>query len=189
MRVLFLLLALGGVALSIYTHGPLLSLPLLGSTLLVVVAVLLLFLRPGRDADIPWIIVDGSNVMYWDRETPSLATVRHVLEAIEAEGLVPLVWFDANVGYLTAGQYLRPLQLSRMLGLHHGQVAVAPKGTPADPLLLEAAARMGARVVTNDRFRDWAEDHPAVREAGFLVGGAMQGGKVTLRLGERVKVG
>ena len=51
---------------------------------------------------------------------------------MQDEGLVPLVWFDANAGYLTAGQYLRADQLSRMLGLKRGQVAVAPKGVPAD---------------------------------------------------------
>ena len=48
---------------------------------------------------------------------------------------------------------------------------------------------MGARVVTNDRCRDWAEAHPAVREAEFLVGGKVAGGEVRSRLGEAVKVG
>jgi hypothetical protein len=181
MRIVFLLLALAGVGLSVAVYGPILSLPLLGSAALVVVAVLLLFRRKA-EADVPWIVVDGSNVMYWEGDKPSLMTVRSVLKAVEAEGFVPLVWFDANVGYLTQGAYLRPEQLSRMLGLARGQVAVAPKGTPADPLLLEEAVRMGARVVTNDRFRDWAEAHPAVTEPGFLVGGRVVGGEVRLRL-------
>jgi hypothetical protein len=48
--------------------------------------------------------------------------------------------------------------------------------------------RLGTRVVTNDRFRDWAAAHPAVTEAGFLVGGKVTGGVVRLRLGEGVKV-
>ena len=30
--------------------------------------------------------------------------------------------------------------------------------------------------VTNDRFREWIEDHPAVTEPGFLVKGAMRDG-------------
>jgi hypothetical protein len=47
---------------------------------------------------------------------------------------------------------------------------------------------MGARVVTNDRFRDWAEDHPAVKSPGFLVGGTVKGGQARLRLGEGAKV-
>jgi len=184
MRMLFLLLALASAGLSIALLGPVLSLPLIVSTVLVAVALVVLVVGGRTREEVPWIVVDGSNVMYWDGDKPSLMTVRHVLKALQDEGLVPLVWFDANAGYLTAGQYLRPEQLSRMLGLSWGQVVVAPKGVPADPLLLEEAARMGARVVTNDRFRDWVEDHPSVREPGFLVGGRMKGGVVTLRLGK-----
>ena len=62
-----------------------------------------------------------------------------------------------------------------LLSLAPVRVTVPAKGTLADPLLLEEAVRMGARVVTNDRFRDWAEAHPAVTEPGFLVGGRVVG--------------
>lgn len=48
--------------------------------------------------------------------------------------------------------------------------------------------RMGARVVTSDRLRDRAEAHPAVTEAGFLVGGRVVGVEVRLRLWEGAKV-
>ena len=183
MRIRFLLAAMVAVAVSVVAYGPVLSVPLLVSAALVVVALLWLVAGRRRKA-VPWIVVDGSNVMYWEGEKPSLMTVRAVLKTVEEAGFVPLVWFDANVGYLTQGAYLRPEQLSRMLGLAKGQVLVAPKGTPADPLLLEEAVRMGVRVLTNDRFRDWAETHPAVKVPGFLVGGQMSRGVVTLRLGE-----
>jgi hypothetical protein len=187
MRIAVLLLSLASAGLSVAVLGPILSVPLLVSAALVVVSVLWLFAGPRRKA-VPWIVVDGSNVMYWEGEKPSLMTVRRVLQAVDEAGFVPLVWFDANVGYLTQGAYLRPEQLSRMLGLAHGQVLVAPKGTPADPLLLEEAVRLGTRVVTNDRFRDWAEDHPSVTEPGFLVGGRMSGGVVRLRLGDGARL-
>jgi len=186
MRLLFLLAALAGVGVSIALHGPLSSVPLLVSAGLSVVAVLVFVVgRRSREVT-PWIVIDGSNVMYWDGDRPSLMTVRAVLRAVEGEGFVPLVWFDANAGYLTQGGYLRPEQFSRMLGLRRSQVMVAPKGVPADPLLLAEAVRIGARVITNDRFRDWAEVHPSVREAGFLVGGGVRDGVVALRLGEGV---
>ena len=184
MRFRLLLASLACLGLSVALAGPVLSVPLLVSAASVVVAVLWIAAGWRRREAVPWIVVDGSNVMYWEGEKPSLVTVRHVLKAVQEAGFVPLVWFDANVGYLTQGAYLRPEQLSRMLGLAKGQVLVAPKGVPADPLLLEEAARLGTRVVTNDRFRDWAEAHPAVRDAGFLVGGRMTGGVVRLRLGE-----
>jgi hypothetical protein len=188
MRRLFLLVSLTCFGLSVAFFGPVLSVPLLLSTGMVAAAVVILLagLLAGRRRreEVPWIVVDGSNVMYWDRETPSLETVREVLRAVEAEGFVPLVWFDANAGHLVAGQYLRPEKLARKLGLRQGQVLVAPKGTPADPLLLEEAARLGVRVVTNDRFRDWAEDHPMVRDPERFVRGRVRDGVARLTHGE-----
>jgi hypothetical protein len=180
MRFLFLLVALTCAGLSVAFFGPVISLPLLASTGLVAFAAVLWILGWRRRPPVAWIVVDGSNVMYWEAETPSLDTVRHVLRAVESEGLVPVVWFDANVGYLISGTYLGPETLARKLGLRQGQVLVAPKGTPADPLLLEEAARLGARVVTNDRFRDWAADHPIVLEPGALVRGRVRDGLPTL---------
>jgi hypothetical protein len=182
MRLLLLLLALTCVGLSVAFFGPVLSLPLLASTVLAALAVVFWIVGWRRPPPVPWIVVDGSNVMYWEAETPSLDTVRLVLRAVEAEGLVPLVWFDANVGYLIGGAYLGPEKLAKKLRLRQGQVLVAPRGTPADPLLLEEAARLGARVVTNDRFRDWAAAHPIVLEPGVLVRGRVRDGMPTLML-------
>jgi hypothetical protein len=66
------------------------------------------------------------------------------------------------------------------LGLEARQVLVVHKGTPADPFLLQTAREFGARIVTNDRYRDWAEAHPQVREPGFLIRGDVQAGRVRL---------
>ena len=118
-----------------------------------------------------WIVVDGSNVLYWDRDTPDLGSVRQVVNILKGEGYDPVVWFDANVGYLVGTRFMGPPVLADALNLPRRQVFVAPKGTPADPLLLEGAEALGARVVTNDRFRDWEEQFPRIKEDGFLVRG------------------
>ena len=184
MRRLFLLVALTCLGLSVVFSGPVLSLPLIVSMGLLVAALVYLFAGAQQEEDVAWIVVDGSNVMYWDGETPSLETVRRVLDAIHDAGFVPLVWFDANAGYLLTGRYLTPWRLAGVLNIDHRQISVAPKGTPADPLLLEQAREMGARVVTNDRFRDWVDDHPFVREPGILVRGRASDGVVSLALNE-----
>ena len=127
-----------------------------------------------------WIVVDGSNVLYWDRETPDIASVRNVVDILKAEGFAPVVWFDANAGYLIDNRYMGPAPLAARLGLPRQRVIVEGKGTPADPLLLKGADRLGARVVTNDRFRDWEDTFPRIREAGFLVRGYIRGDAVGL---------
>lgn len=126
------------------------------------------------------IVIDGSNVMHWNGETPRIETVREVIAALADQGFKPGVVFDANAGHKLAGRYLDDKPLARMLGLPPDRVLVVPKGTPADPVILDAAHSLGARVVTNDRFRDWAETHPQVAAPGYLIRGGYRAGVLWL---------
>lgn len=127
-----------------------------------------------------WVVIDGSNVLYWQGESPSLNAVSAVLGEVRKAGLTPVVWFDANVGYKVGDSYMNPSELARRLGISRKQVRVAPKGSPADPLLLQEAAKLGTGVVTNDRYRDWVADFPDVTQPGVLVPGRVEDGAVTL---------
>lgn len=180
--ILFFLSVIASLA-SLYVWGGETNLPLMVSLVSAVAALGLVVgaaLRPKRK----WIVLDGSNIMYWLNETPDIGTVTRVVRDLEGRGLVPVVWFDANAGYLVSDRYMGPHLFARELGLSARQVLVAPKGMPADPLILNAAARLNARVVSNDRYRDWAEDFPQISAPGFLVRGAVTGREVSLRLGE-----
>lgn len=127
-------------------------------------------------------VLDGSNILYWRSRTPQIDTVRHVVRHLRKRGYRPKVFFDANAGYLVAGRYLRNTELARLLGLPPRQVTVAPKGMPADPLILATARDLKAPVVSNDRFRDWQADFPETRQPGTLVRGGYRSGGLTLDL-------
>ncbi|MBL9047250.1 MAG: hypothetical protein JNK34_08065 [Tabrizicola sp.] len=144
--------------------------------------------RGAKASDESWVLVDGSNVMHWLDRTPSLDPVKAVVAQLAAQGHVAGVVFDANAGWKLMGRYLHDGDFARLLGLESRQVLVVPKGTQADPFLLETAKEFGARIVTNDRYRDWAEAHPEVLEPGFLIRGGMRDGAVWLK-GLRAKVG
>lgn len=118
-----------------------------------------------------WILVDGSNVLYWKDSVPKIETLREVVDHLTRRGYTPGVVFDANAGHLVSGRYQHDKALGRMLGLPEDRVMVVPKGAPADPTLLAAAREMGAAIVTNDRYRDWADQHPEVTRPGHLVRG------------------
>jgi Zc3h12a-like Ribonuclease NYN domain len=127
------------------------------------------------------ILVDGSNVMHWKDETPQIAAVQAVVQQLKSRGFTPGVMFDANAGYKLSGRYMNESDFAMLLTLSEDQIFVVPKGTQADPYLLSAARDFGARVVTRDRFRDWAEAHPEVKEAGFLIrGGYRDSGELWL---------
>ena len=117
------------------------------------------------------VVIDGSNVMYWWGGTPSIAPVQDVVRTLTQLGFKTGVVFDANAGYLLTNAFKDDAALAAMLKLPVDQVMVVPSGSPADPYILTAAREMGAVVVTNDRYRDWAEDFPEVLGHGHLIKG------------------
>ena len=127
------------------------------------------------------ILIDGSNVMHWLDEKPQLKPLVQVVRALQSQGYTPGVVFDANAGHKLVGRFLNGADFATMLSLPRSQVLVVPRGTQADPVLLDSANEFGARIVTNDRFRDWAEAHPKVLEPGFLIRGGMRDGKLWLQ--------
>ncbi len=130
-----------------------------------------------------WVVIDGSNVMHWRNNVPDIAVVRDVVIMLSANGFTPGVAFDANAGYLVEGRYMNERAFSRILGLPLDRILVVEKGTPADPTILAAARGLDARIVTNDRYRDWADAHPEVAVKGHLVRGGYRDGKLWLDLG------
>lgn len=150
-----------------------------------VLASLYILLRDWRQPDKTtpnWVILDGSNVMHWRNETPDLETVRVVLAHLASLGMTPGVVFDANAGYLLFGRHHNDRAFSERLRLPLDRVLVVPKSTPADPFILTAARDLGARIVTNDRYRDWAREYPEVTTPGYLIKGGYRAGLLWLDL-------
>lgn len=126
------------------------------------------------------IIVDGSNVMYWKDGEPRLDSVIEVVVKLRKQGYTPGVIFDANAGYLLMGKFRDHAAMAALLGMPKKRVMVVPKGTQADGFILRAAQELGAQVVSNDQFRDWAEAFPEVRTPGHIIQGRYQQGDIKL---------
>jgi hypothetical protein len=134
-----------------------------------------------------WVIVDGSNVMYWKGDTPRIETVREVLGHLSALGFSPGIVFDANAGHLLAGRYVHHAAFAGLLGLAEDRVMVVDKGTPADATILAAARDLGAQIVSNDRYQDWRDQHPEVDRPGALIRGGFVDGALWLALDDAVQ--
>jgi Zc3h12a-like Ribonuclease NYN domain len=137
---------------------------------------------PPRPRPVPetWLLIDGSNVMHWVDNTPSLEPVQTVIDHLKGLGYVPGVVFDANAGWKLFGHYVDDRDFAKVLRIEREQVLVVPKGTQADPYLLQTARDFGVRIISNDRFRDWSADYPEVAAPGFLIPGSLVGGKLQL---------
>lgn len=138
--------------------------------------------KPAEPDQRPVMLLDGSNIMHWKEGKPDLGPVRDVIRELDARGYRAGIVFDANAGYKLEGYYQHHGILAKKLGLPEDLVMVVNKGQPADELLLQAAQDFDARVVTNDRFRDWASAFPDVTKPGFLISGGYQGGALQLNL-------
>ncbi|MGB0958876.1 MAG: NYN domain-containing protein [Halocynthiibacter sp.] len=132
------------------------------------------------DPDATYVVLDGSNVMYWDDNTPKAETLRAVINALLKRGIIPGVIFDANAGYLLTGSYQHHKAMSQLVGLPAERVMVVGKGVIADEVILQAARDNGWRIVTNDKYRDWRTQFPELRKAGHLISGRVDNGTVKL---------
>lgn len=128
----------------------------------------------------PRVVVDGSNVMHWNGKVPRLDTLQDVLAQLQDMGYRPGVIFDANAGYKLGDRYLDDKDFAKLLNLPGDCVVVVRNGEPADPTILAAARELNAKVITNDRFRDWAKDFPEVAEPGTLIKGGYKAGTLWL---------
>lgn len=126
------------------------------------------------------ILVDGSNVMWWDGDTPKVETLVAVLALLQRRGFKPGVIFDATAGHRLFGRYRDDGFMARALDLPEAQVFVVPKGESADRFLLTAARDRGTVIVTNDRYREWLEDFPFAAEPGRLMRGGFADGALWL---------
>jgi hypothetical protein len=182
--MILVVISLAGVAAALTVPG-LSDLILLAGPCLVAALIVLARARTRQAPPTPrHILIDGSNVMHWRDNTPQIEPLRAVVELLTAQGYTPGVVFDANAGYLLAGRYQHDRALGRMLGLPEDRVMVVNKGTPADTILLQAARDLGARIVTNDKYRDWAEAYPEVRTPGFLIRGGFRDADLWLDLAD-----
>jgi hypothetical protein len=192
MRVpVFLVLAsLAGVGAALSVPGWADLAPLAGLCAfagLILIGAALLRVEPRAAAAPRWVIVDGSNVMYWKDDSPQIETVREVLDHLAALGFSPGIVFDANAGHLLAGRYLHHAAFAGLLGLAEDRVMVVNKGTPADATILAAARDLGAQIVSNDRYQDWRDQHPEVDRPGALIRGGFEDGALWLALDDAVQ--
>ena len=107
----------------------------------------------------PLVLVDGSNVAHSSEgDQGHLANIRLVCEKLREEGYEPLVLVDAALRH----QIDERAEYERMVDA--GIIRQAPAGTDADYFILSFARELDASIVSNDRFRDRAQEFAEERD-------------------------
>jgi len=100
------------------------------------------------------IVIDGTNVMYWDGDTAQLDTLRSVVDYLKRRDIDPIVFLDASSRHHLKDKSLTERGFAQALGLSQKQVMVCPAGTEADVFILKFAKSEGLPILSNDRFGD-----------------------------------
>ncbi len=101
------------------------------------------------------IVVDGSNVAWFDQESltygkPRLRHLREMRRFLRGRGFFPvLLYADANLPYFIDEP--APLRLMQ----NRRELLLVDAGTVADEVLLRMAKHLSAPLVTNDKMEDW----------------------------------
>jgi len=113
--------------------------------------------RPGP-AGSP-VLVDGSNVAHaTEGGEARLDNIQLVMQTLSREGFKPLIVADAALRH----QIDDKAAYEKLID--DGVVHQAPAGTDADFFILSFARQMNARILTNDRFRDRAQEFADERD-------------------------
>jgi len=107
------------------------------------------------------VVIDGANVAYEERSAggkPRLSNLLKVRRELEERGLEAVILVDASLKYDIDDQE----QLETLI--RSQQVRQVPAGTDADYFIIQFADQLDAVIVTNDRYKDYAEQYPWVQE-------------------------
>ena len=106
-------------------------------------------------------VIDGANVAYEERSAggkPLLSNLTKVRRELEERGFEAVILVDASLKYDIDDQE----QLETLI--RSQEVRQVPAGTDADYFIIQFADQLDALIVTNDRYKDYAEQYPWVNE-------------------------
>jgi hypothetical protein len=117
------------------------------------------------------VVVDGSNLATEGRTKPSLRQLDEAVRAYAAEdpGSEIVVVVDASFEHR-----IDPSERQELVDAElHGEIVSPPAGAigRGDAFVLRIAERTGARVLSNDSFQEFHQQHPWLFDEGRLVGG------------------
>ena len=119
-------------------------------------------------------LLDGSNILHWGKagRGVSLRPVLAIAEELKRRGETYQVYFDASARHLLKASAGELEQYEKLLADDPDHFQQVPAGTRADDfLLLIASQDDSAKIMTQDRFKDYADRYPQVVRADRLLPG------------------
>jgi hypothetical protein len=125
----------------------------------------------------PVAVIDGANVALQERTHEGKARMESLMKmrsTLEERGYRPIIIVDASLRHDIDDRR----QFEHMED--DGVIYQSPAGTQADYFVLRTAEEQNAIVVSNDRFKDYRDQFPWLREPGRRVPFMIVGGDIML---------
>lgn len=126
-------------------------------------------------------LLDGSNILHWGRSVHgiSLRAVRAIVNELKRRGEAYQVYFDASAKHCLKANAAELKQYEKLLTDDPDHFHQVPMGTCADDfLLLIASQDDSAKIMTQDRFKDYADRYPQVIHSDRLLLGMVVQGQI-----------
>ena len=107
------------------------------------------------------VVIDGAYVAYEVKSAggkPKLSNLLKVQREMEERGFDTVIIVDASLKYDIDDQ----TQMTALIESQH--IRQVPAGTDADFFILDIADQHGARIVTNDQYRDYRDRYPWIQD-------------------------
>lgn len=108
------------------------------------------------------IVVDGANVAYIEKSksgNPKVDNLLAVHSELKGKGFEPIIIVDASLQYeIDDAEKFESL-------VENQTIRQAPAGTDADFFILETAREHKAKIVTNDRYKDYQNKYNWIEKA------------------------
>ena len=131
---------------------------------------------PKRARNQKEIVIDGTNVLYWDGDGADLMTLQCIIAYLRQKNYNPFVFLDASSRHHLGDKSLNEKSFAKALGLGQDRVMVCPAKTEADAFILRFAKQEGLPVLSNDRFGDRSDLAKGLK----IVKGVMANGRPLL---------
>lgn len=120
------------------------------------------------------IVVDGANVAYIEKSEnggPKIDNILAVDRELKDKGYEPIIIVDASLQYeIDDAEHFETL-------INNQTIRQAPAGTDADFFILETAREHKAKIVTNDRYKDYQDKYNWIEKARLplmIINGAVE---------------
>src|ERR1044072_6513928 len=107
------------------------------------------------------IVIDGANVAYEERSAggkPKLSNLLRVRGELEERGLEAVIIVDASLKFDIDDQSQREALIQSQ------QARQVPAVTEAGYVIIQFVEQFNARVVTNDRYKDYLDQYPWITD-------------------------